>query len=342
MTKKILRNLLILTMLSILLAACGDDNETENDESGDTYEFRVGGMSAEDNPATVLLREYADAVEEESDGRITFDIYPANQLGDYTTMYDEVVNGTIDMGLFSLPSDPDPRNAVANIPHLVNNYEEAAEQFSKDGFVYNKMKELMKEQNTYMLGVRPIGFGGIGTSKEIQNPAEVGKDKEIMVRIPQNQVTKEYASAMGFNVTSIAFDEIFSAIETGAADGLIGAQPAANYLDFRDVLKYYYQYNNSFEAMPLMISQDLWDELSEEDQQILQRMGDEFTETAMQRAEEDDEMYRNKMEDEGIEVIEFSDEELQEFADFVRKEVWPVAEGTLGKELMEEVLEEVE
>src|SRR5699024_6464143 len=106
---------------------------------------------------------------------------------------------------------------------------------------------------------------GVGSSKEITDPAETTSDKDLLVRVPQNKIYQKYAESMGFSTVSIPYADIFSAIQTGTADGIIGAQPAASYLSFRDVIENYYQYNYSFEAMPLMINQDIWEDLSDEE-----------------------------------------------------------------------------
>lgn len=342
MTLRLFRIFSILVIVSLLVVACGKDEKGDGaNEADDTHEFRVGGMSPEDNPITIALQDYADRIEDETDGRITFDIYPANELGDYTSMYDEVIKGTIDMGLFSLPNELDDRNAIDALPYLVTNYDQVPDMYGVDAYAYNKMAELMDEQGVHMLGIRTLGFAGVGSSKEITDPAETTSDKDLLVRVPQNKIYQKYAESMGFSTVSIPYADIFSAIQTGTADGIIGAQPAASYLSFRDVIENYYQYNYSFEAMPLMINQDIWEDLSDEDQEIMEKAGEDFTERAFEEAKEIDEEYLEEMKEEGINVVEFSDEELEAFAEHARNEVWPYARETLGEDIVDELLEEV-
>ena len=48
------------------------------------------------------MKEVAKEVSAKSNGRIDIKIFPANQLGDYTLVYEELIRGTIDMALISV------------------------------------------------------------------------------------------------------------------------------------------------------------------------------------------------------------------------------------------------
>src|SRR5699024_11326962 len=131
-----------------------------------------------------------------------------------------------------------------------------------------------------------------------------------------------------------------SAIPPVSVGGSSGAESAASYLRFRDVLENYYEDNYSVEAIALMINQDIREELSDEDQEIMEKAGEDFTERAFEEAKEIDEEYLEEMKEEGINVVEFSDEELEAFAEHARNEVWPYARETLGEDIVDELLEE--
>jgi TRAP-type C4-dicarboxylate transport system substrate-binding protein len=52
----------------------------------------------------------------------------------------------------------------------------------------------------------------------------------------------------------------------------------------------------------------------------------------------EDELYRQKMKEYGLQIIVLSDTELQKCADKVQKNVWPEVEKLIGKDLMDLVL----
>ena len=58
-------------------------------------------------------------------------------------------------------------------------------------------------------------------------------------------------------------------------------------------------------------------------------------------AEEREEYNEQRLRDYGIEVITFTDEELDNFAKKIRKSVWPEVEDVIGPELIKKVSEHI-
>jgi TRAP-type C4-dicarboxylate transport system substrate-binding protein len=69
--------------------------------------LKFAGQSPADHPASILMNEIAKEVAQKTNGRIEIKVYPANQLGDYTLVYEELIKGTIDMSCTSVPSQFD-------------------------------------------------------------------------------------------------------------------------------------------------------------------------------------------------------------------------------------------
>ena len=119
--KKIMA-LLLVTMLSVFaLTACGQNDSGNGGDvgSGDTgkvYNFRVAAQESDEHNDVKALRRAAEAIAEKTDGHVNLTIYPSNQLGDYTQVYDEVIAGTIDMACISIPTTYDSRLEMLTIP----------------------------------------------------------------------------------------------------------------------------------------------------------------------------------------------------------------------------------
>lgn len=342
--KRAIYFLLILTLI-VVLSACGDnDNAKSGSDSsdGDSVTFKVAGQDNEDHPNIVALEKMAENVEEETDGRVKLEIYPANQLGDYTLMYEEIGKGSVDMGLISVPTHLDERMELNSLPYLFENYDQASQNFQLDTFLGETLQEIHEEQGIKLLGFFAEGMGGFGTTEEINEPTNLDSDKGVLMRVPPIEVSTESIKNLGFKTSSLPFDDVYQALQTGTIEGFSGAHAPANYLQFRDVIKYYYQYNDFFEAKHLMINQDKFDDLSDEDQETLLEHSQILTDESFETAEENEEEYKEKMEEEGIEVIEFSDEELKKFADDERENVWPLAEDSVGKDLLDDIIENIE
>lgn len=329
-------------MLVIVLAACGSTDKNGTSKSDDTIVLRVAGQNNEEHPNTVALNKMAETISEQSDGRIEMNIFPANQLGDYTLMYEELSKGTVDMALISSPTHLDSRLELNILPFLFTNYDQVREHFNLDSFYGETIQDIHNEQNIQTLGFFGEGFGGIGTTKEIANPLDYGADKNVLLRVPSVNIMTETMKGFGFNTVSIPYAELYTALQSGTAEGWTGGHAPVNYLQFRDVITHYYQYNDFFEATHLLMNKDLFDGLSEEDQQIIQEASDVLTEESFTTAEEQEIEYREKMKEDGIEVIEFTDDELAEFAEQVKEDAWPIGEESIGKELLDELIENIQ
>ena len=98
--KKILTVLLGLTLVSAGLMANGQEDVAEDGTK------KVALVAATINPEGSLLantlQAYSDEIVAQSGGVITVDTFPGGQLGDASTLYQSVVDGTIDM----IYSDP--------------------------------------------------------------------------------------------------------------------------------------------------------------------------------------------------------------------------------------------
>lgn len=303
------------------------------EQTGDVV-LRVAGQNADDHPHSAELAKMAQAVEEGTDGRVTMEVYPNNQLGDYVLMYDEISQGTVDMGLISAPTHLDNRLEVQYLPYIVSNYDEVNEHFSLDSFLGQKVCEIHNEQGIELLGLFAEGFGGIATSKPAADPADPTKPKDVRVRVPEITATAEHSRDLGFTTVSMSYADVYQGLQTGTVEGWIGGHPLVNYLQFRDVIDYYYEYNNTFEATHLLINAERLDGLSEADQQVIYDAGRVLTENSYELAESLDAEYLEKLDEFGIEVVEFSDEEIAEIADYSRKEGWPVLDDPRQQELL--------
>src|SRR5699024_4032206 len=139
----------------------------------------------------------------------------------------------------------------------------------------------------------------------------------------------------------LPFREIFSSLQTGVVDATLGSPASSNYDNFRDVITDYYQYQNSLESTGLIINQDLFESFPEEVQNVLTERGKEFTTQGIEMAEEIDNDYMNMLEEEGITVHRFTDEEISKMAEFTRENVWPKIDD-VEQDYLDRIIEELE
>lgn len=305
------------------------------------YHWKIGHIRPEGTAIDKDVKAFIEKVKKDSDGRITFDSYPANQLGDYTVVQERCGMGDVDMYVACLGTTVDKRVGIYSLPALVKNWDEARVSYARGSALQNAVSKFLSEQNIKMIAVWPCYFGGIITLDEPPAPGDPSVPKKIKIRVPTMKAYELSAQALGYIATPIAWSDTFTAMQTGIVKGAIGSGAEGYYANFRDLAKYFMAVNDHLECWYLYMNLDLWNKLSDEDKTIVQNAADEMETRRWETAEADEKANMKKLEDYGIKVITFSDDELQNMADKVRKEAWPTLRNDFGPDVFDEVTKDL-
>ncbi len=297
--------------------------------------LKFAGQNSVDHPASKQMEEIAKEIAEKTDGRIEVKVYPANQLGDYSLVYEEQIRGTIDMSCISVPSQFDPRMELIYINGYVGDYDDVKKVFAQNGWLFNKMDEFNQQLGVKLLGFFIEGMIGTGTTKPAQEPLNPEVDKDVLVRVPNMDVYKLAAEAMGYRTVTVPYADVYQAIQTGVVNGVNGYPVAAAYTALGDVLKYWYMTNYSLEVLNYMISEKTWQKIKPEDQKVIEEVLANATTKSVDNAKNLDEHYMNLMKEKGIEVFTYTKEELVPIMK-ASASTWPRLEKNMTKELMDE------
>lgn len=336
--KQLLWALLAIFVLSTAIVT----GTATSSSAADTVKLKVAGISAPEYRGTKSLYTIKEEVEKKTDGRIVLDIFPANQLGDYTQVFEEIRRGTIEMGLIFLPSQFDLMLEIGSLPYLAQTGEGMQKQLSPGSYVYNTIENSLDKLGVKLLRIYGDGFIGVGAAKKPANAAVPGADKDALIRIAPLAVYKETASDLGYRTTNIPYADTYSAIQTGVCDGWIGGSAQINYLSFRDVIKYYIPYNCLFDQTAYIINQKLWDSFSEEEQKIFMEAVNKQADKSFADSEAEDLEFQAKLEEAGVEIIEISDEEREALATYIRETTWPKLAEIYGEDTIEKVQESMQ
>jgi len=307
--------------------------------AGDTLVMKVAGNLPLESRSTLSLVRIAEKVEKATNGRIKMDIFPMDQLGDYTQVFEEIQKGTIEMGLIFIPSQYDVMLEIGYLPFLAENYEDVRKQLSPGSYVYSITDKSISKLGIKLLRIYGEGFIGVGSAKKPKNYADPKADKGILIRVPPLSVYKETAHDMGYRTTSLPYSDTYSAIQTGICDGWDGGSAENNYRIFRDVINFYIPYNDLFDYTAFLINQEIWDSISTEDQKIISEAVDYETEKGFAGLKNADEKYIKMMAEEGIEILEITPEQRKALAEHIRNVTWPKFEEKFGKDVLDKVKE---
>jgi TRAP-type C4-dicarboxylate transport system substrate-binding protein len=329
------RSIVCVTLVSMLIAFCGSTSFAAPE-----MVLKFAGQSAADHPATKLMNEIAQEIADKTAGRIEVKVYPGNQLGDYSLVYEEQIRGTIDMSCISVPSQFDSRMELIYINGYVSDYEDAKTIFAQDGWLFGKMNEYNERLGVKLLGFFVEGMIGTGTTKPAKDPLNPAADQDVLIRVPNMDVYKLAAEAMGYNTVTVPYADVYQAIQTGVVDGVNGYPVAAAYTALGDVLKYWYMTNYSVEVLNFMISGKTWAKIKPADQAIISDILARATTSSIENAKSIDEHYMALMKEKGIEVVTYSKEQLAPIMKACAT-TWPKLEKNMTKELMDSFRKEL-
>lgn len=309
--------------------------------AGEQLVLKFAGQNPPDHFATVSMNEIAKEVAEKTDGRIQIKVYPANQLGDYSLVYEELVRGTIEMASISFPSQFDNRMDLIYVHGYTSSYQQVAKVYDPNGWFFSKMDEFNRNLGVKLLGMYLEGMVGMGTVKELKDPLDPTVDKGVLLRIPNMDVFKTALEGAKFRTISIPFADVYQSMQTGVCDGDTGYSIVAAYTALGDVIKHWYNFNKNTECLGIMISGKVWESLSDADKAVLQEAVNRQTALAIKNAEANDKKYLDLMRERGIVVHTYTPEELAPMMEAF-KATWSELDESKGKELMDEFRSEMD
>lgn len=337
--KKLKKRMLSLTLVCtmacslLMLSGCGSSASSNAAANSDgTYHLRLATLYPTDHELTIAAQKTCDKINEETGGKVTIQIYPSDQLGDYTSVYEEIMKGTIDMTINTMVTTYDSTLEMLTIPYLATSYAEAKEIFcDPNSYYFQTIAEHQRKLGIETLGIYISGAMGIGAAKPIDNVMNYSAKKPDLIRCPSMDSYLWTAEGFGFNTVTINYSELYSSLQTGVCDGWVGGGAYVNYISFRDVLKYFCDARYIFENIVCIMNKDLFDGMPAEYQTIIQTAFAESSTAFADQMEALDEKAMSDMEAMGIEIYRPTDAEYDAMREHFRTDVWPKYSNTLDE-----------
>ena len=304
--------------------------------SDNNYKFKLALEAGDrDSAQGKSMQKWADLIKEESDGRMKVNIFYQGELGGQQEMFDQLVKGNIDMMVTWPQTSYDQRLAVNYIPYLTLGWEDALKAYGKDGWLKNILGPVYSDIGLKYFGPYPEGFGGVATKGRYATNYEDAQGMKVRSQpvFPLPQTLK----AMGFQAVPIDWAEVYTSIQTGVVDGDSSNVIYWDYEYFRDQLDFFVHTKHNFSSYALLMSDATWAELDAEDRNIIEKTAQVVIDQQFIAAKTDDEKWIKAAQDSGMKYIVPNTAEMQAWVKRVRAEVWPLAEESLGSELMAKI-----
>ena len=196
--------------------------------------LRFAGVFPIDHQGTKTMEMVAAEVAA-ADVGLTIEVFPANQLGSGEALFEDVARGNIDLAAAFIYADTDPRLEFLSMPFLVSGWDEMDSIMRNMDSQYNQiLQEITDEYGVHVMAQNPEGFVGIVSTKAPENYNNFD-DKGMNIRVWSSSVVKSMIESLGFQATTMAWGDIFPAIQSGIVDGAICCTKNSDLLHLRSV-----------------------------------------------------------------------------------------------------------
>ena len=295
-------------LMALSLAACSStgNGSGSSSEGNVEYVIRLGHSDTEDNLLNVSLRNYADWVNKETDGRVIVRIYPNEELGDNTDMAQQLVTGELDAMMMpqGVEATYAPKIATIGLPFLFTSYEQAWAVLDNEEIARGLTEEL-GNYNLVQLAFWENGMRQITNSVREINVAE--DVKGLNMRIPDDDMTASILKALGAKTTKFAWSKTYDALSQGTFDGQ--ENPVANIYanKINEVNQYMTITNHKYESKNMVFSLSTWNKLPSEIQDILREGAVKFGQEHREAVASEEEKQMQEHKDAGMTVNESPD-----------------------------------
>ncbi|HZP79432.1 MAG TPA: DctP family TRAP transporter solute-binding subunit [Pseudolabrys sp.] len=226
-------------------------------------QLKFGYILAPDSQLGAGAAVFAKEIVERTKGRIHIEGFPNAALGGEVEMMKAVQLGTVDLAFITGAPLPNflPEVGVFNIPFLFRDLAHAHSVL--DGPIGKSYLEKFKQKGFVALAWGENGMRHLTNSKhEVRTPADL---KGLKLRLPQSDVMLAGFKALGADVSPLAFPQLYGALQSGQFDGQ--ENPIATILasKFYQVQKYLSLTGHVYDPAVIVMSPDVFDELSAED-----------------------------------------------------------------------------
>ena len=215
-----------------------------------------------DNPSGAAVVVFKNLVEAGTNGEITVEIFPNGQLGKDAEVVQQVKAGIIQLGVHSVGAVASvyPMISVLDIPFAFPNI--AATYEVLDGPFGKQMGEDIFAKT----GLKALGFsdsGGFFQFTNSRQPIKTIDDmKGLKIRTMGLDTHKLIISSLGGQPAAIAWSEVYTALQTGVADGQMNPVPIVEFAKLYEVQKYLTISNHLFAPHVWLMNADFYNSLT--------------------------------------------------------------------------------
>ncbi len=274
--------------------------------------LQIGFENSISEPIGQALVKWQQMVEEQGDGSIRLELYPDSQLGSKNELIDGMTFGenyiTLADGAFYADYGVKDFGIVFG-PFLFDDWEQCWNLIESDWY-QGQCKELENRGLKIVTSNWKYGERHTLTKKKVETVEDL---KGLKIRVPGNQLQSIGFDVLGATSTGMDLGDVYQALQTGTIDGAENPLATLYGRKLHEVAKYLIMDAHVLNFTTWVMSNEVFEGLTKEQQELLVSTATEAGIYNNELVEESNDEYLQMMINEGVEVVEPSEEVMEGF-----------------------------
>ena len=316
-------------------AACGNRKQGTPESGAENtvqrYAWPLGSSSPEDTVTQLYAEKFAEEVEKMSDGSMKITVYPNSVLGGDRELLESCKDGDIPFVVQNTAPQVSflKDTAVFDIPAVFETIEEVREHVDDPKFL-ELIGQAYREGGYELLGYADQGFRVMTTNKKVESVSDFKGQK---IRTMENSYHIAYWKALGASPTPMTFSEVYIGLQQGTIDAQENPYEVIVSNKLYEQQKYVVETNHLPHLISLIVSEDFFNSLTKEQQQIIREAAETAKQYAREQSDERIASRRETIENSGTEILtpdETTYEEIRELC----KPIYEAIEQNVSEEIV--------
>ena len=287
----------------------------------DLTDLQICTSTPPDTNLSNFMDYFVEEMEERSDGEMQFEAFYSNELGSPTENYDAVQRGAQFGYVYAWPTYP-VAGAMDKIAGLVLPYQYIGEEDAyneKMNDLYWEAPDMMSELNEELVeetnmrfvesGAAMLGKRGMTANSALDSSE---KFEGLDMRSAEGPMYTAIVEGLGGNNIQVATEDTPQALQTGQIDVNIWPVELLFLTETYQFHDYFHVTNQYIQDVPCAVSQDIWSEMSEDLQQVVEDAAEAASRQQLNELIEQEAGFIDTMEDEGITVLQGAGVDIDE------------------------------
>ena len=292
---------------ALMLTACGGRGGEQR------YAYPLATASPEDTVTQIYAEKFAEEVDRLSEGRIKIQVYANSTLGGDRELLESCKDGDIPFVVQNTAPQVTfmPDLAIFDVPCAFEELDECREVLD-DAEFSSLISEVYKKGGYQLLGIADQGFRIMSTNKAVKSIQDFKGQK---IRTMENPYHLAFWKSVGANPTPMSFAEVYIGLQQHTIDAQENPYEVIVSNRLYEQQDYVVETNHLPHLITLIMNDEFFMDMPEEDQEILREAAASATEYARQASDDRIADRVQTIEDSGTQILKIDEDTYRAIVD---------------------------